>query len=232
MNAGNHGNFLGLFPRKRGPRHGLEPVFAAVQSSQFLARSAQIQFRCRAGLRHCTLTIAIALGLSAHPAAAESERVLSQAAPPGATQLAGAMTSAPGGPSPNTRPASVKDDRVFEYPVDQVWPTTVRLLRLDRGYLVTERDREAGYIMFEAESVDARGQIKKLAGSIEMVELAIAGRPRVRVYVTTRGGPSHLPFAILDGIGHKLRGEYGRPQPAPPPNRPPTSPPDDRVPTK
>jgi hypothetical protein len=117
--------------------------------------------------------------------------------------------------------ALIENRRVLSYPIDQVWPTTIRYLRLDRGFAVTDRDEEAGYMMFEfpLES-GATGN-----GSLEMFATEDAsGRASVSIAVNTGSGPVHLPHSILDGIAAKVRAERGQPiappkpeEPAPPP---------------
>lgn len=109
-------------------------------------------------------------------------------------------------------------DRVLSYPYDQVWPTSVRYLRVDRGYEITDRDREAGYVMFTYTIEGNRsGQ-----GSLEMFETKDpSGRPSTKMSVDVSGGPAHLSFSIADGLARKLREERGQPAPPPPPDQDP-----------
>jgi len=109
--------------------------------------------------------------------------------------------------------ALIENRRVMSYPLDQVWPTAIRYLKVDRKFEVGDHDREAGYMLFSFPlSGDRTG-----SGSVEMFATEDdAGRPSVSVAVNTGAGPVHLPHAILDGIAAKLRAERGQPAPPPP----------------
>ena len=110
--------------------------------------------------------------------------------------------------------ALIQNRRVLSYPIDQVWPTAIRYLRIDRGFEITDRDSEAGFVLFQFPLEGAR----LATGSLEMFATHdAAGRPSVSIAVSTSAGPVHLPNAILDGIATKVRGERG--QPAPPPRQ-------------
>jgi hypothetical protein len=122
--------------------------------------------------------------------------------------------------------ARLQHSRVLPYPAEQVWPTAIRYLRVDRGFAVIDRDRDAGFILFEfALGSDADGPRGR--GSLELVVTADpSGRPSVKLQISTDAGPLHLPHAIADGLAAKLKAERG--QPAPPPTAPspgPTPPP-------
>ncbi len=118
-----------------------------------------------------------------------------------------------------TRPlALIENRRVLSYPFEQVWPTAIRYLRIDRGFMVTDRDEEAGYMLFEF-PLDG-GRMGN--GSLEMFATEDpSGRPSVSVAVNTGAGPVHLPNAILDGIAAKVRSERGQPAPPPKHEQPP-----------
>lgn len=114
--------------------------------------------------------------------------------------------------------ALIVNRRVLSYPIDQVWPTALRYLRVDRGFAVNDHDREAGYVLFDF-PVSGEG---KGSGSLEIYETTDpSGRPSVGIAVNTGAGPVHLPNAILDGIAAKLRAERGQPAPPPPSSPPP-----------
>jgi hypothetical protein len=111
--------------------------------------------------------------------------------------------------------ALIENRRVLSYPMDQVWPTAIRYLRIDRGFKIVDRDPDAGYMLFEFTLEDHRLG----SGSVEMFATQdAAGRPSVSVTVNTGAGPVHLPNSILDGIAAKVRAERG--QPAPPGPKP------------
>ncbi|RMG95537.1 MAG: hypothetical protein D6705_13305 [Deltaproteobacteria bacterium] len=116
--------------------------------------------------------------------------------------------------------AAVSQTRTLSYPPDQVFPTAIRYLRVDRGYRVVESDAEAGFILFRFPvGADRTGD-----GSLEAYGvLDAAGRPSTRVKISTGAGPVHLPYTLLDGLAAKIRAERG--QPPPPPSTPPKQPP-------
>jgi hypothetical protein len=121
------------------------------------------------------------------------------------------------------RASELGESRVMPYPMEQVWPTAVRYLRVDRGYEIVDRDPDAGFILFD---FPIGPDDRKGRGSVELFATKDAsGRASASVSVTTDGGPMHLPHAILEGLGDKLRRERG--QPAPPPRTAPDAPPPD-----
>ena len=113
--------------------------------------------------------------------------------------------------------------RVLPYPVAQVWPSTVRYLRVDRHYTIQDRDKEAGYVLFDFPLGQHPEQPASLGrGSVELVSTTDAsGREASKIKVATNRGPVHLPHAIVDGIAAKLLQEVGPPAP-PPPKEPPS----------
>ncbi len=114
--------------------------------------------------------------------------------------------------------------RLLRYPIKQVWPTAVRYLRVDRKYVITDRDQDAGYIMFEF----PLNGTSKGSGHLEMIETTDAsGRESVNLVVNTGAGPTYLPSSIADGLAAKILEERGQPAPFAPkaPTPPETSPP-------
>lgn len=110
----------------------------------------------------------------------------------------------------------VGQTRVLPWPSEAVWPTAVRLLRVDRGFTIVDRDVDAGYILFDFPiGADNKGR-----GSVEVFATTDAsGRNAASVQITTDGGPVHLPHALLDALAQKVREERGPPA-APPPREP------------
>jgi hypothetical protein len=126
--------------------------------------------------------------------------------------------------------------RVVPYPMEQVWPTALRYLRVDRGYTLVDRDAEAGYVLFDFPIGDGSAaagsvgngegeEVRVGRGSLELLATVDAsGRPSVKLQVSTDAGPTHLPHAIADGLATKLKTERGQPAPAPPRTPGPTQP--------
>lgn len=114
--------------------------------------------------------------------------------------------------------------RVLPYPMEHVWPTALRYLRVDRGYTLVDRDAEAGYILFDfpigdgamSGAADEDG-VRVGRGSLEVYATVDAsGRASVKLQVSTDAGPTHLPHAIAEGLASKVKAERGQPAPPPP----------------
>jgi hypothetical protein len=109
---------------------------------------------------------------------------------------------------------------MLPWPMEQVWPTAVRYLRVDRGYAIVDKDADSGFILFDFPH--GSGSDRKGRGSVELYAATDAsGRASVHVKIGTDSGPVHLPHAILEGLAEKLRSERGQPPvPPPPPKKP------------
>ena len=116
--------------------------------------------------------------------------------------------------------AGAKNGRTLDYRFRTIWSTTVRLLRVDRGYEITDKDRDTGYILFV---FPGSGAVKKCPGSVEVVPVVDKdGYRRHRVLIQIAHQPSYIEISVLDALSRKLRSEYGDP---PPPERIPRKPP-------
>jgi hypothetical protein len=103
------------------------------------------------------------------------------------------------------------------YTLDQTWGTAVRLLRVDMGLEITEKDQAHGYLFFKYTTMGA-GQ-KVHTGSVELVK---SPRETVRVTVQINSLPSYHEQLIIDKLARKLFAEYGDPPKRPdPPSTPP-----------
>jgi hypothetical protein len=127
--------------------------------------------------------------------------------------LAGAVAT-PTLVAPHVAHARRTTDLGYRY--DQVWTAAVRLVRVDYGFNVTERDQDLGFVMFDY--IEAG---RTFNGSIEVVRTSDAlGRERVRVVVVIQGQPEYVERMVMDRLERKLRGDYGappRPEPTPAP---------------
>lgn len=99
-------------------------------------------------------------------------------------------------------PAFAKTSRDSPYAFEQTWNSAVRLLRVDLGYKIDEKDERNGYLLFEYEDKGVKG-----GGSIEMFR----GDKAVRVICQLPKFPSYHEVVILDRLEKKLREEYGPP---------------------
>lgn len=115
--------------------------------------------------------------------------------------------------SPN---AQAKTSTESLYGFDRTWNAALRLVRVDLGLKVIEKDDAAGYLLFEYKSPESGTKVT--SGSIELV------RPRdgegvVQVIVQLPQMPRYHEMAMADSLTRKMRTEYGDP-----PARPKTAP--------
>jgi hypothetical protein len=106
---------------------------------------------------------------------------------------------------------SVRDE---PYPLESTWNAAVRLVRVDMGCTITERDRDLGYFTFEY-----REGSRTVPGSVEIVRTEVDGRQGTRVIVQVPLMPTYVESMLLTRLTRKLHEEYGEPV-APPPRRP------------
>jgi len=119
-------------------------------------------------------------------------------------------------------PASARSEKTLAYPRDQAWPAAVRFLAVDEHLKITEKDADAGYVMFEL-----RDDGKTFRGSLEIVSLVRDGRRVIRFVLQIADRPSWLEIAMLGRLETKRRAARGAPSPAPDaPPRPPEPRPD------
>ncbi|MEM9074299.1 MAG: hypothetical protein AAGE52_37745 [Myxococcota bacterium] len=96
------------------------------------------------------------------------------------------------------------------YRMEQVWSTVVRLLRVDYGFPIRDRDRDIGYLLFDY----PHGQ-RTVPGSLELVPAQAHGQTQVRVTLSIPAMPAYIERMILDKLERKLREDHGRPLPPP-----------------
>jgi hypothetical protein len=87
----------------------------------------------------------------------------------------------------------------------QAYNAALRYLRVDLAYEVTEKDAEAGYLLFRFAT---SGRKAVTNGSIEIVDQ----QDGVRVYVRLPELPRYHEEVISNGLLRKLRTEYGEPR--------------------
>jgi hypothetical protein len=106
--------------------------------------------------------------------------------------------------------ASARSEKTLAYPRDAVWSTTVRFLVVDERVKVTEKDADAGYVMFEL-----RDDGKVFRGSLEVMTVVRDGRSQVRFVLQIEDRPDWVEVAMLGRLERKVRAELGSPAPAP-----------------
>ena len=113
--------------------------------------------------------------------------------------------------------ASVAYDSPYTF--EQTFGTALRLVRVDLGCKVTEKDADNGYLLFDYTSSESGKQVHH--GSVEIVR----GKSRMHVTVQLPSLPRYHEQMIVDALARKLLAEHGDPprnKPTPPP-----APPDD-----
>lgn len=94
------------------------------------------------------------------------------------------------------------------YPVEQIWSTAVRFLRVDQRFPVLEKDKDAGYILFDY--VEDATKVHK--ASLELVSFVQkGGLPGTKVVLTIRDKPRHVESLLLEKLERKAQEELGPP---------------------
>lgn len=102
--------------------------------------------------------------------------------------------------------AAARASTEYTYRYDQLWQATIRLLRVDLGCQITDRDDDIGYLMFDYPGTGGRMH----GGSVEMVRTADGhGNERVRVTVLIPTMPTYIEQHVLTRLGRKLRADFG-----------------------
>lgn len=100
------------------------------------------------------------------------------------------------------------------YPVEQSWNAAVRLVRVDMGFSIVERDRESGFLLFTY-----RDTTRASSASIELIPAQVSGVSGVRVVVQIPAMPTYMERHLLTRLDRKLHDDYGEPR-RPPPREP------------
>ncbi|MGD0835878.1 MAG: hypothetical protein ABSB49_04445 [Polyangia bacterium] len=109
--------------------------------------------------------------------------------------------------------AHARTMEVVPYPIAAVWPTSIRFLRVDRGFPIREKDAASGYVLF-----DFTDGPKPCRASLELIRAADPeGRDATRLSLSIPDLPKHYEQMLIDKLTSKLRDEQG--PPAPPPKR-------------
>lgn len=111
-------------------------------------------------------------------------------------------------------PSHARSEKTLAYPREQAWPAAVRFLAVDEHAKLTEKDADAGYVMFEL-----REDRKIYRGSLEIVTLVRDGRTEVRFVLQIPDRPTYVEVAMLARLETKLRVELGSPSPPPAPKK-------------
>lgn len=93
------------------------------------------------------------------------------------------------------------------YGYERTWNSALRLVRVDLGFKVTEKDQDNGYLMFEYRSPESHNASP---GSMEFVRSKDPEVP-VRVVVQLAQMPRYHEQVLVDSLAKKMRQEYGEP---------------------
>lgn len=111
--------------------------------------------------------------------------------------------------------AQAKTSTESLYGFERTWNAALRLVRVDLGYKVVEKDDGAGYLLFEYKSPESGDKVT--SGSIELVRSRGSdGDNTVQVIVQLPQMPRYHEMALADSLTRKMRSEYGEPPPRAP----------------
>jgi len=105
--------------------------------------------------------------------------------------------------------ASARSAYESTYGYDRTWNAALRLVRVDLGFKITEKDETTGYIMFDYKSPESHAASP---GSIEFIHAKDPQAP-VRVVVQLAQMPRYHEQVLVDELAKKLHTEYGDPPP-------------------
>lgn len=117
-----------------------------------------------------------------------------------------------------THTAWARSEKTVGYAREQAWATVVRFLVVDEHVKITDKDADAGYVMFEL-----RDDGKTFRGSLELIGVVEDRRPRLKLVMQIDDRPDWVELAMLTRLERKLRAELGS---APAPSAPPKAPAD------
>ena len=106
--------------------------------------------------------------------------------------------------------ADAKSTLESPYGYDRTWNAALRLVRVDNGWRITEKDDSNGYLLFDYASPESGGKKKTTPGTLEVVRGRDSDSP-VSVLVQLPEMPHYHEQVMLDALASKMRREYGDP---------------------
>ena len=103
--------------------------------------------------------------------------------------------------------ADAKSTYDSPYGYERTWNAALRLVRVDNGWKISEKDETSGYLLFEYASPESG---KPTSGSLELVR-GHGQDNGVSVLVQLPKMPHYHEQVILDALASKMRHEYGDP---------------------
>jgi len=101
-------------------------------------------------------------------------------------------------------PAEARTMELVSYSIAEVWPASVRFLRVDRSFPIHEKDESAGYVLFDYTDGPTDSE----------------GRDSTRMVVTIPDLPKRYERMLIDKLASRLRDDLGPPAPPPRPTKP------------
>lgn len=101
--------------------------------------------------------------------------------------------------------ASARSAYESTYGYERTWNAALRLVRVDLGFKVNEKDADNGYLMFDYRSPESR---TASPGSMEFIRSKDPQAP-VRVVVQLPQMPRYHEQVLVDELAKKMRQEYG-----------------------
>jgi len=116
--------------------------------------------------------------------------------------------------------AQARRELAFDYRYEQVWGAAIRMLRVDYGFRIEDRDADNGYLLFDY--IDTG---RTFPGSLELLRVGEGPDASVRVAIQVPAMPSYVERMLADHLQQKLISDYGAPprrvrRPAPAPSEP------------
>lgn len=108
-----------------------------------------------------------------------------------------------------------KTTRSVSYRFNNVWSTAFRMIRVDKHYKVTDKDKDTGYILFV---YPGKGSVKKCAASLELIASS-REKPPIQLQISIAHQPSWVEIQFLDKLEQKLKAELGPPRQMDPPKK-------------
>ena len=96
----------------------------------------------------------------------------------------------------------------YSYP--RTWNAALRMLRVDMGLNITEKDVDTGYVLFDYRSPESGKKVSP--GSMEVLH-GNDDDSVVRVVVQIPAMPQYHEQALIDSLAQKMKAEYGEPPP-------------------
>lgn len=99
-------------------------------------------------------------------------------------------------------------ERRVAYRWSQVWRAALRMLRVDRGWVIEDQSEEAGFVIFQGP------EGSNIHGSLELIALGEKGSGAgIRLRAQVHNGGAHAAFTLLKALDRKLREDFGPPAP-------------------